>query len=156
MRRLLLPLLAALALPTDVNAENIYLKCTFLERKNYVENNYTKYTKKELEDHHQDRYRFSFNSKNNIGYRFYKMNFKSNWAKNTLDETDVQKLDILILNEEYIKASWDQPKYNQVYTFKINRKNGEILRIVVPDNNENKARLERGICKKDKEPKTLF
>tara|TARA_A100001035_G_scaffold137318_1_gene107995 strand:+ start:349 stop:816 length:468 start_codon:yes stop_codon:yes gene_type:complete len=155
LKRLLFPLLSALALPTAVNAENIYLKCTLLEHKNYTEYNFTKYTKKELEDQ-QYRYRFSFNSKNNIGYRFYRMNFKSNWAIDTLGEIQVQKLDILILNEEYIKASWDQPKYNQVYTFKINRKNGEILRIVVHDNNEYKASLQRGICEKDKKPKTLF
>tara|TARA_A100001011_G_scaffold2034_1_gene2449 strand:+ start:275 stop:667 length:393 start_codon:yes stop_codon:yes gene_type:complete len=37
MKRLLLPLLAALALPTAVNAETIYLECKFVEYEPLVE-----------------------------------------------------------------------------------------------------------------------
>ena len=51
MKRLLLPLLAALALPTAVNAKVVNLKCTALGRQH---TDYKKYTEKEQFTHYLD------------------------------------------------------------------------------------------------------
>ena len=160
MKRLLLPLLAALALPTAVEAnwfgdKTFYLECRFNEYKTFSEEE-RKYSDwipipdsyySDFED--SDYYvRFTLNEKDKTAYKY-----------NSVSK-DSETLDVLIFNRDVIKVNElsSNDYYSISTTQTINRINGQFLQVVKAEFMGKVAPTEslRGTCKKVKLEDNLF
>ena len=137
MKRLLLPLLATLAITTTVNAETFYLKCTITRGlKNSDKKIIT--LKNSIVDTHQ----FTLNENNQSAVYFLAENGTS------------RKMDNVNFNQESIDMKYIQGRGNskEVIKISINRVTGVITQMLTIG--PQSMRLE-GKCKKS-ELKTLF
>ena len=132
MKRLLLPLLAALALPTAINAETIYLGCTA--------NNENKY-----------KFSITINEANLSSLITF---------PNRDGTTDLIKGNLFATSDAFVIRAAYSPNNSDLYQrFEISRVNGSFLRymgsveypVKVPE-----TKVLDGICIKEKKKKTLF
>ena len=137
MKRLLLPLLAALALPTNVNAKTFYLKCTITR---VLKNSDKKIIT--LKNSTVDTHQFTLNENNQSAVYFLAENGTS------------RKMDNVNFNQESIDMKYIQGRGNskEVLKISINRVTGGIIQMLTIGNQS--IRLE-GKCKKS-DLKTLF
>ena len=121
MKRLLLPLLAALALPAAISAENIYLTCTFTESKAVPHAEPIK-SGWDWKPTRNNVYEFTVNTNTNLG-TLYEVNFNE---LHKFNDVFINPKTIVIKNNKINQriSSFDA-EYD---TFKINRLNGKIER----------------------------
>ena len=121
MKRLLLPLLAALALPTAICAETIYLTCTFTESKAVPHAEPLK-SGWDWKPTINNVYEFTVNTNTNLG-TLYEVNFNE---LHKFNDVYINPKTIIIKNNKINQriSSFDA-EYD---TFKINRLNGKIER----------------------------
>ena len=132
MKRLLLPLLAAIALPTAVNAETFYLKCTITKSRGNPDKPFRTF-EKPVKNNHQ----FTLNEDNQSAIYFR--------AENGIST----KIDNVNFSDESIDMSYQSGKR----TISINRVTGEIFR----QNDLGFQYMQYlGYCKKSRPRKTLF
>ena len=138
MKRLLLPLLAALALPTAVNAETFYLKCTITKGRGNPDKPF-----KTFADPTVDNHQFTLNEDNQSAVYFLAEN-------NTSIKIDNVNFNQESIDMKYTKGTGYSEKVNNI---SINRLTGEIVQET--DLGFQLMRLE-GQCKKSEPKKTLF
>ena len=139
MKRLLLPLLAALALPTAVNAETFYLKCTTLKGRGNPDKPF-----KTFADPTVDNHQFTLNEDNQSAVYYL------------AEKGSSRKIDNVNFNQESIDMSYKSGKNFSGDTFKtisINRLTGGL--VMESDLGFQVMRFE-GQCKKSEPKKTLF
>ena len=139
MKRLLLPLLAAIALPSAVNAETFYLKCTITKGRGNPDKPF-----KTFADPTVDNHQFTLNEENQSAVYFL-----------AEDGTSI-KIDNVNFNQESIDMSYKSGKNfsgDTFDSFSINRLTGGIVR--ESDLGFQVMRFE-GCCKKSEPKKTLF
>ena len=138
MKRILLVLLFAIALPTAINAETFYLKCTITKGRKNPENIFINF-KNPIVDNHQ----FTLNEENQSAVYY------------TVNNGISRKIDNINFNQEsismkYIKGSG----YSKgVENISINRLTGKIVQIFALPTQS--LRLE-GKCRKSEPKQTLF
>ena len=162
MKRLLLPLLAALALPTAVNAAPTYLTCIvnesryaligdyeLVKRKIGIVNIFPKPKFKPWQEYVNSKtFRFTLNERDQKGYL-------------RLADGSVKKLDFIKFHPEYIDITypWNGYKLNRSTgiedRFEINRIDGSIFRQSFM-RNDSFVSESRGTCKKSEPKNTLF
>ena len=114
MKRLLLPLLAALALPTAVNAETFYLKCTTLKGRGNPDKPF-----KTFADPTVDNHQFTLNEDNQSAVYYL------------AEKGTSIKIDNVNFNQESIDMSYKSGKNfsgDTFDSFSINRLTGGIVR----------------------------
>ena len=139
MKRLLLPLLAALALPTAVNAETFYLKCTTLKGRGNPDKPF-----KTFGDPTVDNHQFTLNEDNQSAVYYLAENGTS------------IKIDNVNFNQESIDMKYSKGKNylgEDIETISINRLTGGFVKET--DLGFQVMRFE-GQCKKSEPKKTLF
>ena len=134
MKRLLLPLLAALALPTAVNAETFYLKCTITKGSKNPENLLITFENPVVDNH-----RFTLNEDNQSAVYY------------TVDNGIARKIDNVNFNQESISMKYI--KGSGGVNISISRVTGEIVQIFALPTQS--MRLI-GQCRKSEPKKTLF
>ena len=134
MKRLLLPLLVALALPTAVNAETFYLKCTITKGSKNPENLLITFENPVVDNH-----RFTLNEDNQSAVYY------------TVDNGIARKIDNVNFNQESISMKYI--KGSGGVNISISRVTGEIVQIFALPTQS--MRLI-GLCRKSEPKKTLF
>tara|TARA_B100001250_G_scaffold400323_1_gene410732 strand:- start:975 stop:1394 length:420 start_codon:yes stop_codon:yes gene_type:complete len=127
MKRLLLPLLAALALPSAVNAKTIYLSCEFNQQRYVIDGKLVESGKKSWIKSKSNPVELTLNKNNQSGSIFYK-DHKFLEPKLT---NRTAKLDLVTFQPKSIIIAV-VPIENNAFEFKetytINRDNGFVLR----------------------------
>ena len=154
MKRLLFPLLAALALPTAVNAKPIYLSCEFNETRSFIgtQINELLNTWRESESNPVE---FTLNENDQSGSIFYRdqnfMNAKLNNITAKIDFITFQP-ESIVISVVPIRGN-SAERYEEKYT--ISRVDGSIFRKL--SKVDGMMRYEyKGICTKSESKKNLF
>ena len=130
--------------------ENLNLICTVKEYKSSI---YDKFEDFPIDKYKScGTYKFNFNLKNKTGYVH---SYYDEEDQLTPYHNKVNNLNINIIAKDYIEGSYNSDDSSQVFTFRINRFNGEMLRIM-ETKSEFKVHVSKALCIKIKDKRTLF
>ena len=132
------------------NNKNLNLICTVKEYKSSIYDEFKDFPIEE--DKSSGTYKFNFNLKNKTGYVYSQYDEDEQL---TPHDFRTNNLNIKIFANDLIEGSYTSADNSQLFIFKINRVNGEMLR-TVKTKSKFKVHVSKALCIKIKDKKTLF